>query len=155
MSVTTSFGDNIDRPTDRRCQGPRRRILNPWSSPDRRSCGILCRRACLRACPHCPGFTRGARRHPCALVSGPRERRQAPASRSGALKGVLIYRVLPMFPVNSVTHVPGCSVLKCENLLSYRLWKVDERELPLVKEVILSALVDNPHEVVFGRARVG
>ena len=54
----------------------------------------------------------------------------------------------------------GCSAVlagpfKCANLLSHRLRKIDEGELPLVKEVILSTLVDNSHKVVFGRLRIG
>ena len=32
--------------------------------------------------------------------------------------------------------------------------KVDKRELRLVKQIVLAAFVDNPHEVVFDCARV-
>jgi hypothetical protein len=45
--------------------------------------------------------------------------------------------------------------LKRKNLLSYCLRKIDQGELLLVEKIILPALVDDPHEVVLGRPRIG
>jgi hypothetical protein len=81
-----------------------------------------------------------------------------------------LYGVATRISTETSTHSPrrrasdaggvGCSAVlagpfKCANLLSHRLRKIDEGELPLVKEVILSTLVDNSHKVVFGRLRIG
>ena len=59
----------------------------------------------------------------------------------------------------SVPAAGGCNrvlagSLECENLSSYRLRKIDEGELGRVEKVILSALVNDPHEIVFARSRI-
>jgi hypothetical protein len=38
--------------------------------------------------------------------------------------------------------------LKCQDLPSYCLRKLDERELTAAEQVVLAAFVDNPYEVV-------
>jgi hypothetical protein len=54
---------------------------------------------------------------------------------------------------------PGCDrlgdALQCENSLLYRGREVDEHKMALVIEVILAALIDDPHQIVFGRFRIG
>ena len=44
---------------------------------------------------------------------------------------------------------------KSENLPSYSLGKVDKSELMFVEKVVVPALVDDPHEVVLRRLRIG
>ena len=45
--------------------------------------------------------------------------------------------------------------LKSQDLLPCGLRNIDERELVLLKEIVLSALIDDPDETVFGSARIG
>jgi len=44
--------------------------------------------------------------------------------------------------------------LNSENLLSHSLREVDKNELILMEKVVFSTLVDNPHEIVLGCARI-
>ena len=46
-------------------------------------------------------------------------------------------------------------LLKSENLLSHGLGKVDKSELAFVEKVVVSALVNDPYEIVFRCSRVG
>ena len=46
-------------------------------------------------------------------------------------------------------------LLKCKKFLPDGLRKIDDLKLTLVEEVVLTALVDNPHQIVFGRTRTG
>src|SRR5436190_13977045 len=45
--------------------------------------------------------------------------------------------------------------LQGENLFLYTRWKVHKQKIAYVMEVILSALVDNPHQIILGRLRIG
>jgi hypothetical protein len=45
-------------------------------------------------------------------------------------------------------------LLNRKNLPSYSPRKVDESELRLVKEVVVSAFVDDPNEIVLGRSQI-
>ena len=46
-------------------------------------------------------------------------------------------------------------LLNRKNFLSNSLRKIDEGELSFVEEVVVPALVDDAHEIVLGRSRVG
>ena len=49
---------------------------------------------------------------------------------------------------------PLAGLLKSENLSSGRLREVDENELALIEEVILTAFIDNSYEIVPGCSRI-